>query len=574
MCVNRQSYFGNVDGVSSAKASMTARVLIVSGTLGLASGARGFVAKGLPVFRRSKGPWFAIHSMLESLEVPLLAALERRTLHFTRAPYRRAVESFLAARERFDVPDLAEVSLATALTRAGVPFEAASFTELYADPARRRRLLEQCKVVFLSTTYVKNRMELESLARLFKREDNKLVAGGAFVSLVHDRWTPLREVDVVAIGYGELLVPALAEWLEGGCRRLAPPPGGRVVESGSNLLLYSGLPSSKSLDDLDAPDWSIAKRYHGRQFPLAHYESVRGCPYRCGFCNYPFLFADTKFRMRSAERIARDWQELAAVGVRTVNCLDSLFTMPRQRLVKLCQLLIERHIELRWTCYARADDLAEPGICELMRRAGCVLVSMGVESGSQQVLDNMDKRCTVEQNALGIRNARAAGISVNATIIVGFPGDTFEGVVQTLEFLRVNPPDFVAVQPFGVGSERMPVLSPENRARFELTTAFDGWLWHSCWRHRTMSSPEAVELSSWLKLRLMKERIALDASVFYDVGEWDRSLRGALLDYQRDFAARHRLVRGAWSLARAWAKRNSTRDIARMLGPRVPAVGR
>jgi radical SAM superfamily enzyme YgiQ (UPF0313 family) len=546
---------------------MGEKVLIVSGTLSLGAGALGFLEKGISAFRRSKGPWFAIQSTLEALEVPLLAVLERRSARFAKAPYRQTVERFLASREIPDVPDLAEVSLATALTKAGIEFEAVSIAKLCAERRLRERLLSECAVVFLSTTYIKNRAELETMARLVKRRDNKLVVGGAFVGLIHDRWVRIDEIDVVAIGYGEILVPPLADWIKSGFARLVPPPRGRIVERASNVLLYSGVPEGKSLDEFDAPDWTIASKYHGRAFALAHYESVRGCPYRCAFCNYPFLFDDTKFRMRSASRIAEDWEDLARAGVRYVNCLDSLFTMPKRRLVELCGLLIERGVDIRWICYARADDLAEPETCELMRRAGCVLVSMGVESGSQLVLENMDKRCSVEQNAVGIRNARAAGIAVNATIIVGFPGDSRKNVAATLDFLRENPPDFVSVQPFGVGSEKMPVLSEQSRQRFGLSTAYDGWLWHAYWRHDTMSCTEAVDLAHWLKTRLMEERVTLDTAIFYHDREWSRSDTGALLDYQRDFATRHRLLRATLRVARQFAKRRSMRDMGRTLAP-------
>src|SRR5262249_30717698 len=153
-----------------------------------------------------------------------------------------------------------------------------------------------------------------------------------------------------------------------------------------------GSPDSKDLDWLPTPDWAFAEQYHGRKFELVHYESVRGCPYRCAFCNYPFLFDDTIFRTKSARKIASDWLGYAAKGAKIVNCLDSLFTIPTQRLVELCNILISEGTPINWICYARAGDLARPGIAKLMKQAGCRLVHVGYESGSQTILENMNKR--------------------------------------------------------------------------------------------------------------------------------------------------------------------------------------
>jgi radical SAM superfamily enzyme YgiQ (UPF0313 family) len=368
------------------------------------------------------------------------------------------------------------------------------------------------------------------------------------------------------VGYGESLVPALVGWLRSGFAQLTPPEGGRLIDARGGPVLFGALPVTKDLDALPAPDWGLAMRHHQKRFRLVHYESVRGCPYRCSFCNYPYLFDDTKFRYRSAARIADDWARLEEQGVEYVSCLDSLFTMPKRRLVDLCERLVARGSRLKWICYARADDLAEIDTVRLMQAAGCHQVQIGVESGSQTILDNMNKRCTVEANALALRNCREVGLTTLTTVIVGFPGETADTVRQTFELLESSPPDVFYVAPFNTRVEYIPILSAESRARFGIETAAGGRSSAPYWRHASMACTEVVGYAAWLVRRLMEERVALEGTVFYrGLLAYDRRDREALLDFQRDVVTEHPIVRAMARGLTRWAGKRLARDVARTL---------
>jgi len=330
------------------------------------------IEKQVQSFRASSGAWLDIQLKLLASEALVAGGIRRRSRAFQRAPYRAAVERFFAASAATDPPELTEVVLATLLEAEGIAYEATTYAELHADAELRDRLLGACDCVFASTTLLRDLSELVPMVALLKRPHNRVVAGGALGAILHHGWTHVPGIDVLAVGYGELLVASLAAWIRGGFRDadLAPPAGGRLVRAADTWLLYSGVPATKDLDFLPTPDWSLAERLHGRRFSMVHYESVRGCPYRCAFCNYPFLFDDTKFRYRSAARIADDWRALADRGVKYVSCLDSLFTMPKRRLVELCERLIAQGTDIRWICYARADDLDDLATCRLMKAAG------------------------------------------------------------------------------------------------------------------------------------------------------------------------------------------------------------
>jgi radical SAM superfamily enzyme YgiQ (UPF0313 family) len=309
-------------------------------------------------------------------------------------------------------------------------------------------------------------------------------------------------------------------------------------------------------------------RDHGKRFRMAYYESVRGCPYRCNFCNYPYLFDDTKFRVKSARRIADDWERLAGLGVEHVTCLDSLFTMPRPRLRELCRLLLDRGIRIRWICYARADDLADEETVVLMKEAGAQQVQIGIESGDPVLLDNMDKACTVEANAQALANCRRHGLTTIVSLIVGFPGETAESLERTYRFLAATPPDFYFLATFSTRVAGVPLLRPENRERFGLRVRDGLRTMSPYWEHATMSCADVSRHVRALDRRLMRDRIALNAAVFYPaLLAFAPEHREALLDFQQHAATRHPVLTTVFDGIHGWIGRRLSRAVSSSMSP-------
>ncbi|HYU30720.1 MAG TPA: radical SAM protein [Thermoanaerobaculia bacterium] len=490
---------------------------------------------------------------------PLLAARLERLRGSSET---EAVRRFLAHRDNVETPPLTEVVLSTLIHEAGLPYERMPVDALVTDPAAAERKLAETGCVFLSSTYLHDLSELEPIVRRLKRPHNRIVVGGALAGILHHQWQGMPEVDLLAVGYGERLIGPLAAWIRSGYRDLAPPPGGRLVPRGSGAVLYSGVPEGTSLDDLPPPDWELAMREHGRHFRMVFYESVRGCPYRCNFCNYPFLFDDTRFRFKSAERIAADWERYADLGVELVTCLDSLFTVPRPRLRELCRRLIAKRLPLQWICYARADDLTDEETVALMQEAGAWQVQIGIESGDPVLLDNMDKACTVEANARALANCRKHGLTSVVSLIVGFPGETRESLDRTYAFLAATPPDFYFLATFSTRVAGVPLLLPENRARFGLQVADGLRSMAPYWRHATMSCTEVGRHVRELDRRLMRDGIALNAALFYpSLLAYTPELREPLLAWQQRAATGHRLLERSFDLAHGWLDRRLERAV-------------
>ncbi|MCP4413733.1 MAG: radical SAM protein [Gammaproteobacteria bacterium] len=441
------------------------------------------------------------------------------------------------------LPDLSSVTLMTLLSEQNVSFQVSSYHELLRNPKLAERLLTQTRCVFASTTLLHDLSELDPLLQVISLPHNKIIIGGALLGALPKDWPGHPDVDVAAVGYGEYLIPELVKWLKSDFQDLTYPNHGWIEKRAYSKFVFSGSPQSKDLDWISKPDWVLAGEVHKRQFDKVYYESVRGCPYRCSFCNYPYLFNDKKFRLKSATKIAEDWLAYEKSGVCTVICLDSLFTVPKKRVLELCDQLIARGSALKWVCYARADDLADLELVKHLRRAGLVQVQIGVESADKTILDNMNKNCRLQENIKAIENCREVGITTVISLVVGFPGESRLSLDKTFQFLCEHPPDFYYPATFSTRVESAPVLNAENRSRFGLESMSGYRASAPYWRHDTMSCIEAVNLVREFNQKVMVNRASLNGALFFpgmlDYNPYDRK---ALLDLQYQIATQGSLI--------------------------------
>jgi radical SAM superfamily enzyme YgiQ (UPF0313 family) len=205
------------------------------------------------------------------------------------------------------------------------------------------------------------------------------------------------------------------------------------------------------VSDLDSlPFLADVYRRHLRPedyfFAAARYPSVmtitsRGCPYRCSFCLWPQVLHTGGYRSRSPGNIA---EEFALFGeyfpqVQEVVVEDDTFSTDGRRVEEVSEALIKRGNRLPWTANTRAN-LSLEGMRK-MKAAGCRLIIVGYESGSQEILDGVRKGTTVEQNLEFAERARKAGLLVHGCFMAGNPGETRETLAATLRMARRLRPD-------------------------------------------------------------------------------------------------------------------------------------
>ena len=279
------------------------------------------------------------------------------------------------------------------------------------------------------TTYAPSVSISEEIAGLCKKKnkDSKIVVGGAHPTAIPKEMSSI--FDIVVIGEGELA------FLD-------------IIADFPNNKRYYQRPLERKLDLYPDPayhlvDLSTYKRTIGGKTSLTTLTS-RGCPFRCSFCGLDDSHKIVK--KRSPENVVEEIKELKEkYGITRYNFQDDTFTMDKKRLYKMLDLIKPLNIGFR--AHGRAGlDKKEDYV--KLKEAGCDLIAWGIESGSQEILDKMNKQSTVQNNEDVIKWAKEAGITSRAFFILGFPGETEETIEETKAFIERTDPDQYFVSNF------------------------------------------------------------------------------------------------------------------------------
>jgi anaerobic magnesium-protoporphyrin IX monomethyl ester cyclase len=196
---------------------------------------------------------------------------------------------------------------------------------------------------------------------------------------------------------------------------------------------------ARDLIDLDryAKAWKSA---HG--FFSLNAVASRGCPFQCNWCAKPIY--GNSFHTRSAGSVAEEMRQLKQFGAEHVWFADDIFALKPQWSLELAEEVERRGAALPFKVQSRVD-LMTPRVVRALRRAGCAEVWMGVESGSQRVLDAMEKGTNVAEIPAARDNLRRNGIRACFFLQFGYPGETWEDIQQTIELVQRTRPDDIGV---------------------------------------------------------------------------------------------------------------------------------
>ncbi|HAD81450.1 MAG: hypothetical protein A2509_00255 [Candidatus Edwardsbacteria bacterium RIFOXYD12_FULL_50_11] len=217
-------------------------------------------------------------------------------------------------------------------------------------------------------------------------------------------------------------------------------------------------PAIEELDRLPFPAWDLIRR-DLYKLPLSDQPFLllatnRGCPFHCRFCA-DHVYYGRRLRKFSAKRIVDEIEhDIKEIGVKEFLFWAESFTLDRQHALAVAREIISRKLDIGWVCNSRVDQV-DREMLEAFKRAGCWMIGYGVESGSQRVLDLMNKGTTLEQTRAAVAAAQAAGLQVTAHVMIGYPGETSKEIEQTIALvkeLRFDFAQFYAAVPFP-GSE-------------------------------------------------------------------------------------------------------------------------
>ena len=278
-----------------------------------------------------------------------------------------------------------------------------------------------------------NRWGAIDIARIAKELDPRMpvVFGGIGATCL---WRHLLEhfsqIDFVILGEGEFTFLRLAEVLEGGGDpgQVAAIPGLALRTSGG-IIQTPPAPPIRDLDTLPSP---------ARYFDFQHVSLTRGCPGRCTFCGSPGFWG-RRVRSHSAEYFVDQLTMLAARGIRFFYVSDDTFTLNRALVIDVCRKIIAKGLNITWQAISKVSAV-NAEMLFWMRKAGCVQISYGVESGSERIRRLFRKDIDTDQIVRAFDLTVAHGILARAYFIYGAPGENDRTIQETLDLIhRIKP---------------------------------------------------------------------------------------------------------------------------------------
>ena len=232
----------------------------------------------------------------------------------------------------------------------------------------------------------------------------------------------------------------------------------------------------------------IPERYLRSTLPL---NSSRGCFYRCRFCTYHWLFPEVHYK--TIPVLKEELRKIGKLGfVKHVRFTDDNFTANKARVKEVLKMMIREKFGFTWSSFARASALT-PDLVELMKESGCEFVDLGLESGSQTILDKMDKRLKREQSLDAIKMLNDQGIVSRGSFIIGYPGETEKTFEETIHFIGESGLPYYHPYVFYYTGNTLVHGEKDSLGLKGLGLA---------WKHHTMDSGEASLLLSQMVPRL------------------------------------------------------------------------
>ena len=307
------------------------------------------------------------------------------------------------------------------------------FIDNYLKPSRfiEEDYLQKNKIdfvgIYANTICYRDTLNmLNKIENLRRKElwNGKIIVGGPHTSVSVD--TIPEFVDYVVQGEGER---AVLKIINGEVK-------GRIIRE----------ERIKDLDSLPFEPWDIFTKLPYDYTcpwmdikPIFTMNTSRGCPFNCAFCSVGSIWGK-QYTYFSADRIIYEIEYLINnFNAKGIYFREDNFTLNLKRITEFCEKLMKKNINIQWACETRVDNLTE-NLIKLMSAAGCRAVYLGVESGSQRILDSLNKNITVEQIEEAIYLCKKYNIKTYCSLITGVPGETFEDYLQTKKLMdRLKP---------------------------------------------------------------------------------------------------------------------------------------
>ncbi len=297
-----------------------------------------------------------------------------------------------------------------------------------AEKVAEQRISEfKPDLIGYSVLYTNYRWLQKHLKRLRQYYSGMVVVGGPQVILEgRDLFTDMPQIDIACVGEGEF-----ALWEIVRCLELGYPlkeVQGILFRSGNEWVETPARRPVENLDELPFPDFEI---FDARELPYYPVLTSRGCPFRCKYC---FRSVKGDWRPRSPANVVAEIEHaMATYRFNHMVIHDDSFNLDLKRVLKICDLIMEREIRVPWKCAGIRANRVSDEVCKRMKAAGCVEVAVGIESLDPEAFENTDKRESLPSILEGINILRGHGLKVVGYFIIGLPGDNYQKTMETFK---------------------------------------------------------------------------------------------------------------------------------------------
>ncbi len=381
-------------------------------------------------------------------------------------------------------PPLGLAYLAASLRARGIEVEIVDClaNHLSLEEATREILKREPEYVGITAVTI----DIYSAAELAKRIKGLVphittIIGGVHVTAMpYETMQRFEQFDIAVVNEGEMTVCELINAL--GKKEDLGAVKGIVFREGKEVRFSSSRTFIENLDTLPIPAWDLlpylpkyyrSPAYSMDRSPSSSLITSRGCGMGCTFC---FQGAFGKgIRMHSSEYVIRMIKHLYhKYGIRNIRIVDDNFLLNRKRVMEICEALIREKLDLTFSCLSRVDTI-NPEMLKILKKAGCWQLIYGIESGSQKILDGVNKKVTLGKIEQALKMTKLAGIRSLGYFMIGFPSETEETIQETINFaLRLPLDDF-----------KMNILAPFPGSEL-YKTAHQFGTFNSDWRKMNM----------------------------------------------------------------------------------------
>ncbi|MBS7647367.1 radical SAM protein [Candidatus Bathyarchaeota archaeon] len=268
------------------------------------------------------------------------------------------------------------------------------------------------------------------------RDDCVVVLGGPHATfLPEEALTECRSVDIIVRGEGEETFQELINATD----RKIPLENVRGIafRKGDKIIVTDSRPFISDLDKIPFPSIDLlpVEKYALQGIKYMPIITSRGCPFKCSFCASSRLFGGC-WRGRSPKNVVEEIKFIHdKFKIKNIEFIDDTFTLNGKRAEEICDEILREGLDISWGASSRVDTIHR-GLAEKMRKAGCWIIYLGVESASQKILNTIGKKITISQIVKAVKTLKEAGIQILGSFILGFPEETIETAEQTIAFAK------------------------------------------------------------------------------------------------------------------------------------------